>query len=280
MARGVDPVSGPVVPVVGPDAVDELAAWCAAAVRQPLAAADLAGALFAGDEPARVRFRADVGLVATGRRGDAGFVKLLASDPASRGSGHGHRLLALAESDLEGCRTITTGADAPYFLFPGVPTTETALCCLFERHHYAREETNYNVDIDLGALPPGPRSGRVPGPGERPVVADWMTRHWPDWRAEVLRAFDRGTLVLAGDEGEPTAFCAYDVNRSGTLGPIAVRPDLIGQGVGAPLLLEALHRLRRAGHDRIEVLWVGPLVPYARVGGSVGATFFVYRRRA
>jgi hypothetical protein len=27
------------------------------------------------------------------------------------------------------------------------------------------------------------------------------------------------------------------------------------------------------------VLWVGPMVPYARLGGRVGRLFFVYRRR-
>ena len=95
----------------------------------------------------------------------------------------------------------------------------------------------------------------------------------------MLRAFDQGSLVLSRDNDDITAFCAFDVNRSGTLGPIASRPDLIGKGVGAPLLAGALHRLRALGHDTIEVLWVGPMVPYARLGGQVGALFFVYRRR-
>ena len=36
---------------------------------------------------------------------------------------------------------------------------------------------------------------------------------------------------------------------------------------------------RALGHDTIEVLWVGPMVPYARLGGQVGRLFFVYRRR-
>ena len=49
--------------------------------------------------------------------------------------------------------------------------------------------------------------------------------------------------------------------------------------MGAPLLLGALHRLRAMGHATIEVLWVGPMVPYARLGGQVGRLFFVYRRR-
>ena len=94
-----------------------------------------------------------------------------------------------------------------------------------------------------------------------------------------MRAFDQGSLVLGRDDSDITGFCAYDVNRAGTLGPIASRPDLIGQGVGAPLLVGALHRLRAMGRDRVEVVWVGPMVPYARLGGHVGRLFFVYRLR-
>lgn len=107
----------------------------------------------------------------------------------------------------------------------------------------------------------------------------WMDAHWPNWGPEVMRAFDSGTLVLRRDAAGIAGFCAYDVNRTGTLGPVAARPDLIGRGVAAPLLVGALHRLRARGHDAIEVLWVGPLVPYARLGGRVGRLFFVYRRR-
>ena len=107
-----------------------------------------------------------------------------------------------------------------------------------------------------------------------------MARHWPNWKGEVMRAFDQDSLVLRRDEDDISAFCAYDVNRVGTLGPVASRPDLIGKGVGAPLLLSTLHRLRAMGRHRVEVLWVGPMVPYARFGGHVGRLFFVYRKRS
>ena len=36
------------------------------------------------------------------------------------------------------------------------PSTETALLCLFERHHYARAETNFDMTIDLAAIPDDP----------------------------------------------------------------------------------------------------------------------------
>ncbi len=271
-------MSGP-APVVGPDALDAITALCSRAVAQPLTAAELRGALFAPEQPSIVRFDPGVGLVATVLTGEEGFVRLVAVDPPLRRSGRGTALLQAAEADLAAARTVTVGADAPYFLFPGVPATETGLCSLLESRHYSREEANYNVDIALDGLPADPGTAHEPRPGDRAEIEQWTATHWPWWQAEVLRAFDHGSLLIARDAEGIAGFCAYDVNRSGTLGPVAARPDLMGRGAGRPLLLGALHRLRKRGHRRIEVLWVGPLVPYARVGGSIGSIFFVYRKR-
>jgi mycothiol synthase len=267
------------LPVVGLEALEGIASFCARSMPMAPSLPELRRTLFAPDEPAVVRYEAGVGVAAVVRQGDDGFIRLLLLDPDRRGHGLGHELLRAAEGDLGDARVITVGADAPYFLFPGVPVEETGLCCLLERHHYTREETNYNIDIRLADLPPDPALAIEPVVEDRPEVERWMARHWPNWQAEVMRAFDQRSLLLRRDKGDITAFCAYDVNRLGTLGPIASRPDLIGRGVGAPLLLGALHRLRATGHDTIEVLWVGPMVPYARLGGHVGRLFFVYRHR-
>jgi GNAT superfamily N-acetyltransferase len=267
------------LPVAGPEALDEIASLCARSMPGPPSLGELQRTLFAPDQPAVVRHAPGVGVVAVVRDGREGYIRLLLLDPAHRGRGLGHELLRAAEEALDGAQVITVGADAPYFLFPGVPVEETGLCCLLERHHYSREETNYNIDIGLTHLPPDPGLAVEPRAEERPELERWMAHHWPNWQAEVLRAFDQKSLLLRRDTDDIIAFCAYDVNRAGTLGPIASRPDLIGKNVGAALLLSALHRLRARGRHTIEVLWVGPMVPYARLGGRVGRLFFVYRRR-
>lgn len=267
-------------PVVDAGRLADMAAYCRRALADPPTETELAKTLFAPDDPSVVRYSPDAGLVATVRHGDDGFVRLLALDPDRRGQGLGHGLLEAAEADLAAATAITVGTDAPYFLYPGVPVTETACCALLERHHYAREETNYNMDVDLDALPPDPGTAGPPGPDGRDELDAWLSDQWPHWRAEGLRAFDQQTLMVQRDRaGAIAAICAFDVNRAGTLGPVASRLDLIGRGAAAPALLAALHRQRRLGRRRTEVLWVGPLVPYARVGGRVGAVFFVYRKR-
>jgi mycothiol synthase len=267
------------IPVVGAEAIRGIARLCSDAVAQALSEDELRKALFSGDQPATVRFDPEIGVLATVSEGASGFVRLLAIHPHRRRRGHGASLVRLAEADLGTADVITFGADAPYFLFPGVPTTETWLCYLLERNHYAREEVNYNVLVDLDRVPEGPGSSQFADGSGRDELAEWTTLHWPNWRPELLRAFDQGGLVMNRDESGISSVCAFDVNRSGTLGPVASRPDLIGKGVAKGLLLDALAAMRSRGYDRIEVLWVGPLVPYARVGGRIGQTFFVYRKR-
>jgi GNAT superfamily N-acetyltransferase len=256
-----------------------VAELCQRGLADPPAADELMGALFAPDQPATVRGHPGVGVVATVAGEGGGYVRLLVVDPAARGRGHGHALLDAAEADLAGTRSVTVGADAPYFLFPGVETSQTAMLCLLERHHYTRAEANYNMAVDLDAVRADPGGTELAAASDRSEVEGWLDRHWSNWSAEALRALDKGTLLLSrGDEGI-TGFCAYEVNRRGLLGPVAVRPDLIGKGVGEALVLGALHRMRSAGRRRAEVVWVGPIVPYARLGGTVSRVFFVYRKQ-
>jgi predicted N-acetyltransferase YhbS len=266
-------------PVLGPDALDAITVLCRRALDVDLRRADLEGSLFAPDQPTIVRGDPAIGIVAAVPGTPDGFVRLLAVDPAHRGQGHGHTLLRAAEADLAGSTVITVGADAPYYLFAGVETSQTAMVCLLERHRYQREEANFNMEIDLAQIPDDPGGTAVATAAERDEVADWMARHWANWKPEVLRALDKGTLVLARDDDGISAFCAWDVNRSGLLGPVASRPDLFGRGGGRAVLAAALHRIRASGAATVDVSWVGPIRPYAAVGGRISRVFFVYRKR-
>jgi predicted N-acetyltransferase YhbS len=266
--------------VLGPGEALAIAELCRRALDDPPDEAELRAVLFAEDRPALVRGDPERGVVATRAEGTEGFVKLLCVSPEARGKGLGRALLAAAERDLAraGARRVTVGADAPYFLWPGVATSWTAMLCLLERCRYRRAEANFNMRIELRAIPADPGGARVADPSEEADLAAFADRYWPAWKAEVLRALRNGTLVVTDDDQGIAGFCAYEVNRRGTLGPVAVRHDLIGRRAGEPALLHALHRMRASGLEEVEVLWVGPIVPYARVGGRVSRVFFVYRR--
>lgn len=226
-----------------------------------------------------VRGDPNVGVVATVAGDGVGFVRLLVVDPAHRGRGHGHELLAAAEREVASCGTVQIGADPPYYLWPGVPSTETAFLCLLERHKYTRDEANFHMAIDLREIPDDRGGYEIASPAMRDEVTEWMDKHWSHWTPEVLRALDNRTLLVTCDVDGIRGFCAYDVNRRGLLGPVGARPDLIGKGVAWPLLVGALHCMRADGQTRMEVSWVGPVVPYARAGASVSRVFYVHRKK-
>ena len=268
---------------LGPSERESIAQLCRRSMTDPPSIDELDGSLFAPDQPAVIFGNPATGVVATVACDDGAHVRLLAVDPSHRGRGLGHTLVQAAEdwAVAAGHRSLTTGADPPYFLWPGLPSGETSLLCLFERRHYSRTETNFNMDVDLLALPDNPGGYRLAGPDDAAELDVWLATHWSNWRLEVLRALHKGNLVIDredGGAGPVTAFCAFEVNRRGLLGPVAVRPDLMSRGAGQGVLLGALHELRHRGAKRVAVVWVGPVVPYARVGGRVDGVFFVYRK--
>jgi predicted N-acetyltransferase YhbS len=268
---------------LGRSDVDAIAELCRRAVAAPPSVDELEGTLFAEQQPAVVMGDPATGIVATVECDDGAHIRLLAVDPAARGRKLGHALLQAAEdwARAAGHKSLVTGADPPYFLWPGVPSTETALLCLLERRHYGRAETNFNMDVDLRALPDDRGGYRMATEADYDELDAWMATHWSNWRPEVLRALQKGNLMIdrgEGEDGPITAFCAFEVNRRGGLGPVAVRPDLMGRGMGKGVLLGALHELRRRGAESVSVVWVGPVVPYALVGGHVSDVFFVYRK--
>jgi GNAT superfamily N-acetyltransferase len=263
---------------LGPDALPGIARLVGRAVPDPPTPGELARTLFDGEQPAHVVGDPAVGVVATVVIGGSGHLRLLAVDPDHRGRGHGRALLAAAEAHLAaaGCREVVTGSDPPAYLFPGVDTRAVELCALLERSRYRRDEANFNMVVDLDRLPADP--GGWEDVTDEQEVRAWGDAHWPHWTPELVRAARRSTLIGVRDAEGLAALCAYSVNRDGWVGPVCARPSLVGRGAGRAPLVGALVRLAEAGHRRAEIAWVGPIVPYARLGARIGPVFFVYRR--
>jgi mycothiol synthase len=270
---------------LGPESADAVADLCRVALGTDAPErADLVANLF-GPLPVTVRGDPEVGVVATAVRSGTGHVRLLAVHPDHRRRGVGHALLAAAETDVAEQSAgpgaaVTVGADAPDYLFPGVPVNLTPMLCLLEARGYDRAEANLNMNVDLAALPPDPGGAELATAADAAEVGEWARTHWAWWADEVDAALRKDRLLLARDDAGIAGFCAWDVNRSGWLGPVAVRPSAIGKRIGVPLLLGALHRMRADGRVRAEIAWISPVRFYARnVGAVMGTVFIVCRKR-
>jgi GNAT superfamily N-acetyltransferase len=266
-------------PQLGPDQLPDIVALARRSLRDPPTGHDLGASLFTPGFPVTVRGEPDTGVVASCVRNGAGYLRLLMVDPSARRQGLGDALLTAAEDDLAELSSVTVGADAPDYLFPGVEIDQIEMLCLLERRRYERSEANINMVVDLDRLPPEPSGARVAVLDERDELETWTATHWPFWSTEVLRCADRERLMVSRDDDGIAAVCCWDGARTGWVGPVAVRPSIIGQGRGRSVLVAALHRLRAAGSTRAEIGWVGPIRPYFEtVGARIHRVFFVYRK--
>jgi GNAT superfamily N-acetyltransferase len=267
---------------LGPDSVSAIHQLCAESLgRHCPARDDLRQGLFSsppGQPLPIVRGDPTYGVVASVRRGEAGFIRLLAVRPEHQRRGLATALLGAAQEDLSNCEHVTVGADAPDYLFPGVASDLTPMLCFLESRRYPRVDSHFNMNLDLTELPADPGGTALADPARRDEVEQWCLQHWPWWREEAVRALEKNRLLVTGAPGELGGFCAWDVTRQGWLGPVAVAPTHIGTGRGIPLLLGALHRMRDEGRSAVEIAWVGPIRVYARLGATVGDVFFVHRR--
>lgn len=254
-----------------------LAALCDRALTDPPTAAEIERVLLA-DPATTVLGDPAVGVLACAVRRDTLHLRLLAVDPTHRRRGVASGLLeeALGAARSAGCTGIQVGAEAPRYLWPGIDATDAPTLAFLERHRFVRGEALLDLEVDLDDLPDAPPAVRTtPTAAE---VAGWCAEHWPDWAEEFGAALALGGLTATSDDAGLVALCATGVNRDGWVGPVAVRPDLIGRGRGRVALLAALGDLRAAGHRRAEIAWVGPVRPYLALGARPGRTFLVHRR--
>ncbi len=271
--------------IVDAEHLDAVASLCSRSLVDSPTREELQFMLFEVEPVAQVWGDPEVGVAAVAVHPAGAFLRLLVVDGEHRRRGYGKELLAWAESAARnaGAPWLHVGSEAPWYLWPGIDTTELGLLCLLDQAKYDRVDSAWNMGVDLatfdGDLTRDGEGARVAVAADRVAVQDWTAKHWAHWAPEMLRALDRGTLVVSHDDEGITAACAYGASRERFLGPVAVRPDLMGSGAGQAVLVRALQEMRDAGLDRAEIAWVGPIRPYVQVGAMVDRIFSVQKKR-
>ena len=140
----------------------------------------------------------------------------------------------------------------------------------------------------VAALAPAGVTVRRALASERHVVVEFARQHGsPGWASECEVSFARRPLgcfvaVERASASSASATSAYpsspetlvgfaclEATAPGFFGPQAVRDDRRGRGIGAALLLTALHALAAEGHAYAIVGWASELEFYRKVAGAV-----------
>jgi GNAT superfamily N-acetyltransferase len=247
-----------------------------------LSAAELRACLWDDPDPSVVLGNEN-GAVAAVVRGTTGHLRLLVAHPAARRLGVGRTLLGEAETWLRGhgATTIGAGAEAPFFLWPGVDVRATEVLALLEASGY--DDAGAVLDMACStelriAAPEGVDVRLVATDAEDAAVRALLDREWPQWRAEADRAVAQGGCVGAfSADGTAVGFGCHSVNRAGWIGPIGTDPAAGRGGVGGAVMGGLCAELAAAGHERTEICWVGPIAFYAKTCGAKVSRVFQTR---
>lgn len=229
-----------------------------------------------------------------------GHVDLIAVHPTQRRQGIGRALLCRIEGALTGlgAREVLLAGNPPYYAWPGIDVRYTPALCAALALGYEQDRTAWNMTADLSPGSPAVRDtagaeARLAAAGitVRTATQDDITAlvtfartNFGDvWGGEVEDSVGResaGCHLAVRADGEVLGFAAYGSSRPSWFGPMGTAPAAQGLGIGEVLLRRCLRDLQAAGHEQVQIGWVGPVPFYAtRAGAWIERVFFLYRKQ-
>jgi mycothiol synthase len=224
-----------------------------------------------------------VAVVAPGIDHSTRHLQLLAVIPALTGAGRGRALVAAAAEHARqlGATRLELGGAARdlRYLWPGVDVRQLRMLALADSigTRWSGAAVNLACAASYRSRPPvGVDLRRVIDDADAAAVVAFTAAGFPHWVPELERAIEHGTAFTAvRDGGGPVVgFACHSVNRRGWFGPTGVDPEVRGRGVGAALLAASCRDLMTAGHQSVEISWIGPVAFYAQTAGAAVSRVF------
>jgi GNAT superfamily N-acetyltransferase len=236
------------------------------------------------------------GVFRTVREEDVAYIKLFAVDRKSRRKGIGTLLLKSFEDMIVqmGINKLRV-FDVPLnYHMPGVDPRYTAAVCFLEKNGFKRSGETINMEVDLEARN-WEVSAKMDGLKQKDILfsriepEEWnelmvlISNEWKLWAYELQMAFkmDPPAIFVAKHQGRIKAFSAYDGNNQGTgwFGPMGTHPDLRGKGAGSVLLYLCLADMKKQGHKKSTIPWVGPVSFYSHYAAArISRIFWRYEK--
>lgn len=263
-----------------------------------------AGAALSG-EPVSVSGARVIGVVlgsVSHRDSSIGHVDLVAVDSRDRRRGVARALVARVEGALAGLGAgdIVIAGNAPYYAWPGIDVRYTPAICAAMALGFEQDQPAWNMTVDLTGESAGTTPEATAGDAAR-LAAEGITVRRADaadvpalvrftlanfgegWAGEITHSVGRdqaGCHLALAQDGSILGFAAYGSSRPTWFGPMGTAPAARGLGIGALLLRRCLADQRAAGHNRVQIGWVGPMPFYAKaVAARVERVFLLYRKQ-
>ncbi|MFI7542888.1 GNAT family N-acetyltransferase [Actinoplanes sp. NPDC049599] len=227
-----------------------------------------------------------------------GHVDLVAVDPRERRRGVARALVARIEGALAGLGAgdVVIAGNAPYYGWPGIDVRYTPAICAAMAFGFEQDQPAWNMTVDVTRELPGGTAEdeeRLAGEGvtvrrahaeDVPALVRFSLANFGEgWGGEITHSVGRdqaGCHLALAKDGALLGFAAYGSSRPSWFGPMGTAPAARGLGIGALLLRRCLADQHAAGHDRVQIGWVGPLPFYARaVNARVERVFLLYRKQ-
>jgi mycothiol synthase len=231
-----------------------------------------------------------------------GHVDLVAVDPQERRRGVARALVSRIEGALAGLGAgdVVIAGNAPYYAWPGIDVRYTPAICAAMAFGFEQDQPAWNMTVDVTGAASGAAPGataedeaRLTGEGitirrasaeDVPALVRFILANFGEgWAGEITHSVGRdqaGCHLALAKDGAILGFAAYGSSRPSWFGPMGTAPAARGSGIGALLLRRCLADQRAAGHDRVQIGWVGPLPFYAKaVGARVERVFLLYRKQ-
>ena len=300
------------------DDVPAVVALCRAALDLPEDAAEAAEIVLRlrettgtegwSDRPRRVagfialqRDRQVIGVVlgsVSHRDRSIGHVDLVAVESRERRRGVARALVSRVEGALAGLGAgdVVIAGNAPYYAWPGIDVRYTPAVCAAMAFGFEQDQPAWNMTVDVRdeqavataadeeRLAAAGITVRRAGVADVPALVRFTAANFGEgWGGEITHSVgrDRAGCHLALDpDGALLGFAAYGSSRPTWFGPMGTAPAARGLGLGNLLLRRCLADQRAAGHDRVQIGWVGPLPFYSKaVSARVERVFLLYRKQ-
>ena len=209
-------------------------------------------------------------------REDAAFIKWLQlADDAAPAAG-GALIAALTDGlRARGVTTLEYGASAPWYLVPGVPAEDAGLAGILRAAGWEARGERVSLVAELNSAPPEPPApagvkmevaARASSAPVRAFIGAHFGESWARESEPALAGAGGAFCSVAIGDGEILGFAAMGAGNPNWFGPMGVRPDRRGRGLGAALLAHAVREARVRGTRRVLVSWMtGKEAFYKRV---------------